>query len=237
MSPKVRVKSSVNWEDLDLGLPNDFDGYVRGAHFGSPSEEYAKIAGDAVALVLPLVSKDGTEEFGEVSYTLGKGWGASTDGRSVSHPTRKNFVKSSSIGDLIIRVVTSLKVPMNEFGAPTDATVWDGLGFHWVQEDYKPMSAPVAKKRLMPIAYLGEVELGAGSVSKPVASSAPSASSSTHVGSSETQQQLSVLAKSIPDYQSFVKAALKIKEVATDGNILAAILNEGPDGFYMKNKA
>lgn len=220
--PKEKRPVDVEAWGLESGLPNDIDGFIRGAYFGF-REKYQEVAGDSPMLILPLVSTDG-EEYQGPAYSIGGGWKIAEGGKKVVHATRTRFVKTSMVGKLIERVTQELKVPMQEYGAPTDAGVWDGLGFHWVQEEHETVSKE-KRTQLMPVSYLGEQEQAIAASAKPATGMTP-----------ELKAKLENIAKASADQKSFARTALKLPEVAGSDEILAQVLDGGPAGLYAQLK-
>lgn len=218
--PKNPVNADL-WE-TESGLPNDIDAWVKGPYFGQ-KEEYKEVAGDAVLLILPLVDGSG-EELRGPAYSIGGGWVPKDGGKRVEHPTRQRFVKTSMVGRLIDRVVKELKVPMHELGAPTSAGVWDGIGFHWMQEEHTTVSGE-KRTQLMPVAYLGTKEAPAQGVVKAKGLEI----------AKEVEEKLAELAKK-GEYNQFVKAALKIKEVVTNDPLLSHITDDSGAGFWATHR-
>jgi len=147
-----------DWE-LASGLPNDVDGWIKGATFGAGRDEYQAAAAASgteppVLLTLPLYNADG-EPIGQQAYSVGSGWVVSDDGQEISHPVRTNIVRTSMYGRLIKRVKDELGVEMQKYGTPFRASTWDGLGFHWLLEAHPTVSGE-EREGLMPTEYLGD---------------------------------------------------------------------------------
>jgi len=206
----------VNEEDwaTETGLINDVDVWMQNCKFGF-REEYGRVVGQDT----PMFITDFVNEEGEVvatqGYTVGSGWIVSPDGLTISHPTRKNVVGSSVYGQLINRVVKELKVNMAKYGKPTEAKSWNGLGFHVMQEEHKSVSGET-RTAPMPTEFLGEREY------KPVTRAA--------APMTDIEKKLSALA-SLP-IEAFQKQALKLPEVTSDDDLMALVLDSGPEGFW-----
>lgn len=222
--------------DLESGLPNDVDGWMKNCRFGTKDEyKQAVVAtgaeeGEGVAglmFIADLYSEDG-EMIGSQGWSVGSGWIPSDDGASVHHPTRKNVVDSSRYGQLQRRVIKDLGVNMNEHGVPTEAPSWNGLGFHWMLEEHPTIEGREPKRGLMPVMFLGKKAAGEAPA---VAKEAPGKAES------EVVTKLKSLAEVSPDGKTFQKAALRLEAVTKNDDLMAQVLDDGPTGFYETNKA
>lgn len=221
--------------DLESGLPNDVDGYMKNCRFGTKDEykqavtatspeEKEGVAG--LMFIADLYDESG-ELIGSQGWSVGSGWIPSDDGLSMHHPTRKNVVDSSRYGQLQRRVMKDLEIDMNEHGIPTNAPSWDGLGFHWMIEEHPTIEGKEPKRGLMPVQFLGKKAGGA----------APAPAKATPgKAESDVTIKLKALAEVSPDVKTFQKAALKMEAVTRNDELMANVLDEGPEGFYAKNK-
>lgn len=224
--------------DLESGLPNDVDGWMKGCRFGTKDEyKQAVVAagpeeGEGVAglmFITDLYSGDG-ELIGSQGWSVGGGWIPSEDGLSMHHPTRKNVVDSSRYGQLQRRAMKELGVDMSQYGIPTVASSWDGLGFHWMLEEHPTIQGREPKTGLMPSIFLGKKAVTAAPPAAPAAPGAPGKVES------DVMTKLIALAEVSPDAKVFQRAALKIEAVTKNDDLMASVLDEGPEGFYAKNK-
>ena len=214
-------KSTIEDWATETGLVNDVDVWFRNPHFGV-KEEYGQVAGvDTLMFLVDFTSPEG-EVLATQGYSVGSGWIASEDGMSISHPTRKNVVGSSMYGKLIQRVVKELGVDMSKYGKPTEAKSWDGRGFHIMQEEHTTVSGEV-RTAPMPVAVLEGEAPGAA----PAAKAAPA---------SALEKKLTTMATSM-NLPTFQKAALKMKEVTDNEDLLASILDDSSKGFWGSNQA
>ena len=232
-------KESVDnpWETIE-GLDDDFDFYIEAPYFGF-MKEYME--GEQALLIWQGSSPD--TDTSRVIWPIGKGWEVVDSGARVTHEKREKFIKSSMYGKLINRVTSDLRVDMGKRGKPTDAEVWKGLGFHLNREEikYEGLLEDRGGKtiHLMPTAFLGEKGKPAVAVAK--AKAAPSVSvgtPATAVASvasvSLLEKKLSVLAKA-NDLTTFQSKALDMPEVSANENLLAQVLNDGPDGYWAQH--
>ena len=213
------------WE-LESGLPNDFDGKIINARFGTKDEYAAKVAqvgGEGKMLLFDLMDETG-EIVATQGFSIGTGWTVSDDGKSISHPKRHNVVESSMYGQLQLRVVKELKVDLVARGFPTESSVWDGLAFHWMMQSHKTVGGSDAQG-LMPTAI---VDMGSEPVSK---SSSKSAEPQT-----EVDKKLQALVDKHSRHHDFMMAAIKLPEVVNNEKIMAQVVNDGEEGYYASHK-
>ena len=225
---------------LESGLPNDVDGWMFNSRFGT-KDEYAQavMAGGetegvpGLMFITDLFNNDG-EMIGSQGWSVGSGWIPSDDGKSMRHPTRANVVDTSRYGQLQKRVMVGLKVDMNQYGKPTMASSWDGLGFHWLLEEHSTIEGKDPKRGLMPGLFLNRKE---SSGAKVPATAAPGAAKAEATeGTQELTGRLKQLASVSPNASVFQKAALKMEAVTQNDDLMAQVLDEGPNGFYQQNK-
>lgn len=222
--------------DLESGLPNDVDAYMKGCRFGTKDEYKQAVTaagpdeGEGVAglmFITDLYDENG-ELIGSQGYSVGSGWIPSDDGRSMHHPTRKNVVSSSRYGQLQSRVMKDLGIDMYKYGEPTKAASWDDLGFHWLLEEHETIRGKEPKTGLMPVIFLGKKSVGKAPA--PVKEAPGKAESGDMI-------KLKTLAEVSPDVKTFQKAALRIEAVVTNDELMAEVLDDSANGFYEKNKA
>jgi hypothetical protein len=215
------VKANKQDFELESGLPDDFDAQVASAIFGFiPEYQDGKVP-------LLLLNLEGKEiEPTTVTFSIGADWNITDGGHKVEHSKgKKRFVATSMIGRLIDRVVNQMGVAMWEKGFPNEADIWTGLAFHWKREEFSFGKGILEEKggkttHLMPTDYLPTY-----SVNDTSTNMAP-----------DLEAKLSTLAKAGPDYNSFVKVAVKIPGVGDDTKILNDVLDDGPEGFYAQHK-
>jgi len=219
-----------DWE-LASGLPNDMDGWIKGASFGSGREEYQeairKSGGGAgspqVMLTLPLFNAEG-EPIGQQAYSVGSGWIASEDGSEISHPVRANIVRTSMYGRLIKRVKDELGVEVQKYGTPFRASTWDGLGFHWLLEPHPTVSGD-EREGLMPTEYLGDT--------LPFEEGGARAASSAIPPEVDAKLAGLVKGRTVVEFQ---RQAVRLPEVAElSDEAMAYLMDRGPDGYWAKH--
>lgn len=221
--------------DLESGLPNDVDAYMKNCRFGTKDEYKQAVTaaepeeGEGVAglmFIADLYDENG-ELIGSQGYSVGSGWIPSGDGRSMHHPTRKNVVSSSRYGQLQSRVMKDLEVDMYQHGMPTEAVSWDDLGFHWLLEEHETIKGKEPKTGLMPVIFLGKKTVGKAPVKgKEVPGRAESGE----------MIRLKAIAEVSPDIKTFQKAALRVEAVVTNDELMAQVLDDSANGFYEQNK-
>lgn len=217
------------WE-LESGLPNDIDAYMVNCRFGK-NEEYmsgvTKVDDETVGtqFMFDLVDAEGNEE-GKVGYSVGTGWTVSDDGLSITHAKRKNVVKGTRYGDLQDKVLVTMKVNVREFGGPLDAKTWEGLGFHWMQEEKKSVSGKV-NKVLYPTIYLGrktDIELKTG---------APAAAA---VEVDELLLAKLVNLAQTKKAKDFQLTVMKMPEVQANEGLMAQVFDDTATGFWASHQ-
>jgi len=209
------------WE-TETGLPNDIDATISNPRFGT-KDEYAQAVraqgAEGTMFIVDLLG-DGGELLGSQGWSIGTGWIIADDGKSISHPKRKHVVGSSMYGQLQNRVVKELGLDMDQYGLPTQATSWDGLKFHWLQEEHETVSGD-KRTSLMPTEFQGKTGVAA-----PAKAAAP-------VSAVETNLIAVAKANSLKDFQ---KLALRNPAVVGSDDLMASVLDDGPEGFWAKNQ-
>jgi len=222
-------KEPGTW-DTETGLPNDIDAWISNARFGV-KDEYAQVVqasgGEGLMLLFDLIDVGG-ELVGNQGYSIGTGWIPSDDGKSISHPKRKNVVTNTMYGQLQNRVRKDLGVKMEERGLPTDARCWEGLGFHWMQQEHDTVSGE-KKTGIMPVMVLAARPAGAPAPAV-APTGAPAATAVVGI-STELELQLKTLAQS-NDVKAFQLAAMKVADVVANDSLMASVLDESPAGFW-----
>lgn len=226
----VTKRETSVW-DTELGLPNDIDAWITNPKFGKKDEYAQAVAATGTEggemLLLDLVDEAG-ELMGSQGYSIGSGWIVSDDGMTISHPKRKNVVGSSVYGQLQNRVVKELKVDMESRGLPTEAKSWDRLGFHWMQQTHATVGGKEATS-LMPVEFLGEKK-AAAAIKRPAAKVAPAAAVST------AEKALAILARTL-ELADFQGRALSMPSVAANDELMASVLDDGPEGFWATHQS
>ena len=225
------------WE-LETGLPNDIDGFISNPHFGTKDEYTEKVTASEdseenvpVMFLFSLVDAKGEELAREQGYSVGTGWTIVDDGAAIEHPSRNNVVNNSRYGQLQKRVVKDLNVNMQERGLPTEAKSWAGLGFHWMLEEHATVGGQ-AKQSIMPTEHLGEIDLAKLGV-KAKAAKAKVAPVDEMTPEMEAKLIELVAAN---DMNAFKIKAMRVKGVSDNDEIMADLLDESEDGFYVRHK-
>jgi len=226
----VDKKEGSAW-NTEVGLPNDFDGWISNPRFGFTEAYAAKVIAapgrdvSGLQFIVDLVDAQG-ELAANAGWSVGSGWTPSEDGRYITHATRKNVVTGSMYANLQHRVTgpksaSGLEVDMDARGTPTDAKSWDGMGFHWMVEEHNVVSGP-PKPGLMPTIVL------------TTAAPAVAASAKTEVAPDVIDRLKKMVASmSIKQFQA---AAVRIPEVSKNEALTNQVLDDGPNGFYAQNK-
>lgn len=219
--------------DLESGLPNDVDAFMSNCKFGTREEYMKQIAetgseGEGLMFLCDLVDASG-ELLGQQGWTVGSGWKTEDNGASLVHPTRKNVVISSRYGQLQHRVVKELAIDMGQYGKPTVAASWNGLGFHWMLEEHETLKQVEGgrekKPGLMPTAFVSLNEAIRGGTAPAEAAAAKPAIDEV------LESKLRDLAQT-NDFKAFVMAAMKIEAVSKNDELMASIMDDGKTGFF-----
>jgi len=215
--------------DTDSGLPDDFDFHITGASFGYRSEY---MDGEVPLLIWEGESPD--EDVESIIWPCGQGWEVIKGGAEVEHPKRSRFVKTSMMGHLINRVVNELGVDMRSRGKATEASVWKGLGFHMRREEIEYGSGILEDRggkttHLMPVAVLEKPAKG-----RPKAEEAKVEEVEAKPSTGALEKKLGLLASKL-SREDFQAKAMDMPEVVGNDDLLAQVLDDGPDGFWSKH--
>jgi len=221
------------WE-TESGLIDDVDAWIANPKFGY-KEEYAAAVlqtsgeGGGEMFIVDLVDEKGNV-IGSQGWSIGTGWEISDDHKTISHPKRKNVVHSSMYGQLQNIVIKELGVNMGDYGDPTNADSWDGLGFHWMLKTHKTVSGKEVQG-LMPTSFLGKKgeSSESGAATKPAAKPAPAASSNAEKEAIKLVEQSASL-------KEFQMKATRVPAIVNDDALMARCLDDGPEGFYATHK-
>lgn len=231
----MTTEKETAWE-TETGLPNDVDVWIANPRFGEKEEYSSKVAEASsmaaapIMFLMDLVDKK-NELVGTQGYSIGTGWEVSEDGLEITHPKRKNVVGSSMYGMLQRRVVKELGVDMDQYGLPTKAMSWDKLGFHMMLEEHAVVGGGTGSS-LMPVTFLGKREDGGG----PTPSPAGTTKLREATVLSELELKLVDLMAEHTEVKTFQLAAIKMPGVSANDELMASVLDEGPDGFWAKNR-
>ena len=229
-TPKVDDINAA-WE-TESGLIDDVDGYIVNAKFGV-REDYAQAvmetSGQQGGLMLLIdIADEHGEVIGSQGYSVGTGWTPSDDGLAITHVKRSNVVTNTMYGQLQKQVVRELKVDMGKLGKPTEATSWNGLGFHWMQKIHLTVSGKEATG-LMPTSFLGKKDIVAGA---PATTTPPAQVAAVGVAV-EAAVKIVTECSTAKEFQLKI---VKVPEVVADDALMAQCLDDGPEGFFATNK-
>ncbi len=228
----------TSWE-TETGLINDVDGWIANACFGKKDEYAQAVAAtgteDIGLMFMFDVIDAGGDVLGSQGYSLGSGWIPAEDGLSISHPKRNNVVGSSRYGELQNRVVKELGVDMKSRGKPTEAKSWNGLGFHWMQQEHTTVGGDI-KTSLMPTELLAARPEGAPAPAAPAAGAPAATTAAPAAGTGEVEVKLGKMAK-VMEIKPFQSAALGMAEVVSNDALMAQVLDESAAGFWATHQA
>ena len=236
MGPDEVKDINAAWE-TESGLIDDVDGWIANPIFGI-KEEYATAVAlsgtpGGVMIMFDLVDEDGIV-IGNQGYSIGTGWEVSDDGRYITHPKRKNVVSSTVYGQLQIEVIKNLEVDMGNYGDPTDAMSWNGLGFHWNQKSHATVSGDT-KQGLMPTLFLGKKEGSEAAI--PVAKSAAKKAAAPAAKANTAKIEALKLVGSSSNAKEFMMKAIKVPAIVNDDELMAQCTDDSETGFFAQNTA
>lgn len=247
------------WE-TESGLIDDVDAWISSPHFGV-KEEYSQVVVATTggeqkgAMILFDLADENGEILGNQGFSIGTGWEISEDGLQITHAKRKNVVTNTLYGQLQNRVVKELGVDMSQYGLPTDAMSWDGLGFHWMQQMHVTVAGP-EKPGLMPTTYLGKIgevaaeepapapipapapapRAAARPAVRPVARPAARAAAAPGKALSAGEAAAVKLVAETGTVKEFILKAVKVPEIAADDPLMAQCLDDSATGFFKTHK-
>lgn len=199
-----------SWE-TESGLPDDFEGTIVAAKFDRPAS-YA--SGEAEVLVLSL---DTALRQLDTFVSIGSGWSIKDDGQRVEHAEGKGFQESSVYGRMINRCAKELGMLdlLQARGEDTNAGVWVGLKFHWKQEKQEFGPTVGEKEHLMPVAFLGEVEITEEQAkgAEPKEETPPAADAAAE---KKALLKLKKVAKAADDVGTFQEEAIDVEDLTAE---------------------
>lgn len=227
------------WE-FGSGNRSNYDLYITESYFATDA---AYQSGEAILLQLIGHDEDGNEA--KEIFSVGKDW-TSTDGGKTIESTKGSGAKINQ-GSMYARFCQSaIKCTpdglLAKRGTEKESSVWAGLIFHMdeVEQHFGKDIQP--QWRNMPVAYKGMIDNQPSAADKVAAVKQAAASaakikeitSNGHVP--DLAESLATLAKSSPDHESFVNAAVEIPELTADDEMLTLVADPSETGFYAMNK-
>lgn len=218
---------------LDSGLREDMILSIHSAYF-APHADYQ----DGKQLMLWLIGLDENEEAVDVRMSVGADW-TTDDGNVITHPTKRQqrINKNSIYGHFlsyafeIPELAKELIDRADKLGGigPRDARIWIDLIIQLQMKEltFGKTIAPV--ERLMPVSYLGLVDVSAPTSPAPPAPSAPPTASpsdlvaaarakSTPANGSPLYQKALSLAKDV-DFPTFLALAFADPDILADDEL------------------
>lgn len=246
----------ANWlEEFGGGFRDDYDLTIVQAFF-APDASYQ----DGSTFLLNLIGLDENGEPANEKFNAAKTseWASYDMGKTLI-PTGKvkQLNKSTMYGHLVqFAVACGAGDVLASRGTSTNAECWVGLKFHFKQTEISFGKGIDPTTRNMPVAFLGVVDLyqpapasvqqsfpAPAPVAAPVAAppapapvapvvQMPTLQAPTPAanGTSPVVAQLDALAKSSPDFNTFIKSALLIDGVMTDDSLLSTVTDA--NGFF-----
>ncbi len=224
------------WQ-LDSGLREDMVLSIHSAYF-APHAEYM----EGKQLMLWLIGTDEAEDPVDVRLSVGADWETGDGGNTISHPTkRKQHINKNSIYGKWLAFcfeIPDLAKTLIERGqalgsGPTDARIWIDLILHLQNKTLTYGRNIPDQERLMPVEFMGLVMdtpvVQAAPAPAPVASAPATADPMALVRAAQAAAAQPAmtngsplyaraiqLAKSSPDFNTFVTNALADPEILAD---------------------
>lgn len=228
--PDVQIPEAFQ---LDSGLREDMVISIHSSYF-APHADYQ----DGHVLLLFLIGTDENDEPVEIRMSVGADW-TTTDGTTISHPTKKRqqINKNSIYGHWlnfsfqIPELAKTLIERSETLGGkgPLDARIWSDLILHLENKELIFGKNIDPQERLMPTEYMGlYTETTAPVAAQPVPTTP---SPAELVAQAKAQATVAVsngsplydkalqLAKSSPDYATFLATALADSDILADDEL------------------
>jgi hypothetical protein len=246
MSPELNDP----WK-LSSGLRDDMVISIHAAYF-APDAEYQ----GGRQLLLNLIGLDETQEQVTLKMSVGADWETSDGGTTITHPTKKQqYINGSTIYGHWISSAMEIPELVNvirgrELG-PLNANTWVGLIIHCQEKEIKFGKNIDPQQRLMPTEYFGLVEDAAAApvaappvvpvaqapapapVAAPTAidpaallAQARAAAANNTVTVSPLHAEMIALAKSSPDFPTFLATVLGDTRVLADDDLAQQCIDE-----------
>lgn len=168
-------KTREDFETINSGLFDDFDGVIIGARFGNPTGKYSEnLTGEAEPGLYLTFNNPEAEKPVEQFFTIGKGWKIINDGKAVENkvkPELHGFNKSSKAAKIVDHLAKVIGNGDAEKGKEfyiardfymTQAEFYLGWNAHWKNEE-STMTVDGSEKTiktLLPTKWYGEVKSG-----------------------------------------------------------------------------
>lgn len=205
-------------DKLGDGLPDDFDGTITSAYFGTDATYQS---GEQVCLIVEIESPE-LEKPERKLYSVGKGWETQNKGTKVVHESGrddKNFNKNTSIGRVITAIASdpdSIAAFDAHGGDVNVAASWEGLKCHWERKEFGAMNdKPIVV--LVPTKVYG----GAGKSNGTKAKTEDKGGAISGL----LKAKLTKLAKDSGDADTFLMAAFELAEVDGDAGVQAELMD------------
>jgi hypothetical protein len=168
-------KTREDFETINSGLFDDFDGKTIGSRFGNPTGKYSEnLTSEAEPGLYLTFENPEAEKPIEQFFTIGKGWKIINDGKAVENiakPELHGFNKSSKAAKIVDHLAKVIGNGDAEKGKEfyitrdfymTQAEFYLGWNAHWKNEESKMTVEGSEKiiKTLLPIKWYGEVKSG-----------------------------------------------------------------------------
>ena len=223
----------ADFEELwgtETGLPDDFELTITEAAF-EYDERYMN--GEIPLLVWRgYTGNDPADVINPpIKFATGSGWTVAEGGRRVVSDTGKTkFHRSSWVGRLVDRVMSfpEAKAFLVKRGAPTDASVWVGTRWHMKREVVNYGGSIGEREHLMPVKFLGVVEVTAA----PATSATPAAAAAAAPAASGMDETMIALARTCTTFEEFKQKAVQVPGALQNPVVLQNILSES--GYWAR---
>jgi hypothetical protein len=149
---------------LDSGLRESMDLLIHASYFS----QHADYQGGIPYLIF-FIGEDENGDPVELRMPVGSDWSSADGGKTISHPTKRNIIKSSIYGHFIEHALAIEDAPQGmklrdilfSRGTPMQAGIWQDLKIHLDLFEIKFGRSLDPVNRLMPTRFLGLITEGA----------------------------------------------------------------------------
>lgn len=207
----------------------------------------------------PIMVRDDYHPSFSCGRVKGEDWVTLDGGKTASHPSAVHFGAQSRIHELFDRVIGNEENPKTRYtgpglipeGHPDDpfenfsdlqAEAWVGLKFKMadvektisVPNDNGPGRHDITISYVMPVEFLGKVDLTAAPAPTVTAAPAATAPAAAPAGihPNVMRARLMAMAKSAPSVEAFSAQVMEVDGIAGFPDLLNEVFDEGPAGLF-----
>lgn len=232
-----------SWE-TETGLLDSYDGTIQRAWFATDARYND---GNSIMLHWEIATNDPDVTETVEKFPVGGGWDSPDGGATVvNEKGKQKFNKASIYGKIVERVQAPDGSLHDAFpvvksrGRAQQASVWEGLTFHFEREEFDYGGEIGKRSRTMPVAFLGENAQASLSTSAP-ATTATAVAAAPEAATADVDPvvaaKLRNAAKESDSHTAFLDAAMAIDGVTTNDALLAQVVDDSPSGFYATARA